>query len=162
MAMSTVLSPLAFLLSVLAGWLNDRQSRILEFLPEASRNFRRQLGKKRLRLTDRERRRLAAKGVHLGRKLLAEFDSTMTPDRILLWHSERIAKKWTYKRKRQGRPPTMKVIEDLVVRMAKEGNYVDLENRLIDPEPPASPPSARVSRRGRLGGLLNFYFRRAA
>jgi len=93
---------------------------------------------------------------------LAEIASIVTPDTILRWHRELIARKWTFKRKRQGRPPTMKVIGDLVVRMARERNHQGLENGVIDPEPTASPPSIRVSCRGRLGGLLNFYFRRAA
>jgi len=51
---------------------------------------------------------------------LADIASIVTPDTILRWHRELIARKWTYKRKRQGGPPTMKVIEDLVVRMARE------------------------------------------
>ncbi len=43
-----------------------------------------------------------------------------------------------------------------------ERNHQGLGNGLIDPEPAASKPSVRVSCRARLGGLLNFYFRRAA
>ena len=133
--MSTVLSPFTFLLAVFAGWLNERQARILEFLQEENRVLRRQLGKKRLRLSDDERRRLATKGVVLGRKLLAEIATIVTPDTVLRWHRELIAKKWTFRRRGAGRPPVMKVIEDLVVRMAKENptwGYRRLEGALAN------------------------------
>ncbi len=116
--MSTVLSPLTFLLSVLSGWVNDCQSRILEFLQEENRMLRLLLRKKRLRRTDDDRRRLAAKGVHVGRRLLAEIASIVTPDTMLRWHRELIARKWTFKHKRPGRPTTMKLIEDPVVLVA--------------------------------------------
>jgi transposase len=118
--MSAVWTPFTFLVAVLTGWLNDRQARILEFLQEENRVLRRQLGKKRLPLTDDERRRLAAKGVRLGRKRLAELATLVTPDTILRWHRDLIAKKWIYKRKGPGRPPVMRAIEDLVVKLAKE------------------------------------------
>ena len=83
--MSTVLSPFTFLVAVLAAWLNERQGRMLGFLQEENRVLRHQLGKKRLRLTDDERRRLAAKGVVLGRKLLSEIATVVTPDTIPRW-----------------------------------------------------------------------------
>src|SRR5262245_27658894 len=118
--MSAVLSPLAFLISVFACWLGKRQQRVIEFLREENRALKRQLGNKRLRLTDDERRRLAVKGVVLGRQLLQEIATLVTPDTILRWHRELIARKWTFKRNRPGRPPAMKAIEDLVIRMATE------------------------------------------
>jgi len=156
--MSTVLSPLTFLLSVLAGWVNNRQFRVLEFLQEENRLLRRQLGKRRLRVTDNDRRRLAAKGVQLGRKLLADIASIVTPDTILRWHRELIAKKWTHKWIAAGPSPVRKAIEDLSVGMARERKHEGLEIGLIDAELAASPPSARVIRRARLGGLLKFCF----
>ena len=76
-----------------------------------------QLGQ-RLRLSDEQRRRLAAKGKELGRKLLAEVATLVTPDTILRWHRELIARKWTYSRRQTGRPPISSEIEELVVRMA--------------------------------------------
>ena len=57
-----------------------------------------QLGQ-RLRLSDEQRRRLSAKGKELGRKLLAEVATLVTPDTILRWHREFIARKWTYPRR---------------------------------------------------------------
>ena len=87
------LSPFTFLVAVLTGWLSERQAKILEFLQEENRVVRRQRGWKRLRLSDDERRRLAPKGVILRRKLLAEIATIVTPDTILRWHREMIAKK---------------------------------------------------------------------
>ena len=44
----------------------------------------------------------------------------VTPDTIVRWHRELIARKWTINRRRTGRPGVMREIEDLVVRMASE------------------------------------------
>ena len=50
---------------------------------EENRVLREQLGKRRLRLTDNQRRRLAAKGRALGRKALAGVAGIVTSDTIL-------------------------------------------------------------------------------
>ena len=44
------------------------------------------LGKKRIRLTDDQRRRLAIQGKLLGRKLLEQVATIVTPGTILRWH----------------------------------------------------------------------------
>ncbi len=60
-------APLQFLLLVFAGWVNRRQLEIVEFLlQEENRVLREQLGGRRLRFTNAQRRRLAAKGKALG------------------------------------------------------------------------------------------------
>ena len=66
-----ILQPLHFVLAVLAGWLNEHQAQVVDYLREENRLLKQQLGGKRLRLSDNQRRRLAAKGALLGRKLLA-------------------------------------------------------------------------------------------
>ena len=43
-----------------------------------------------------------------------------TPDTILRWHRELIARKWTYARRRPGRPGVLAEIRRLVLRMATE------------------------------------------
>ncbi len=53
---------------------------------EENRVLKGQLGKKRLLLTDDQRRRLAARGKILGRRLLAKVTTIVTPDTILRWH----------------------------------------------------------------------------
>src|SRR5262245_9846821 len=44
----------------------------------------------------------------------------VTPDTILRWHRELIARKWTYARRRPGRAAVLQEIRRLVVRMATE------------------------------------------
>jgi CRISPR/Cas system-associated endonuclease Cas1 len=68
--MSRILDPFRFVLIAVAGWMNQRQLQVIDYLREENRVLREQLGARRLRLNDDQRRRLAAKG--LGRKLLAE------------------------------------------------------------------------------------------
>jgi putative transposase len=52
---------------------------------------------------------------------LRELDPIVTPDTLLRWHRELVAKKWTFLERRQpGRPRTKAAIEALVVRIAQE------------------------------------------
>jgi putative transposase len=44
----------------------------------------------------------------------------VTPDTILRWHRQRIARKWTDPKRRPGRPNVLPEIRRLVVRMATE------------------------------------------
>jgi len=74
----------------------------------------------RPRFSDDQRRRLAAKGKPLGRKLLHQIATIVTPDTILAWHRKLIAAKWTYPHKGVGRPGVMKEIRRLIIRMAEE------------------------------------------
>jgi hypothetical protein len=52
-----------------AGWVNRHQQDVIEYLQEENRALREQLGGKRLKFTDRQRRRLAvkAKAIAAGR-----------------------------------------------------------------------------------------------
>ena len=88
------LAPLQFLLLVFAGWVNRRQLEIVEFLQEENRVLREQLGGRRLRFTNAQRRRLAAKGKALGRRVLDQLGGLVTPDTILRWYRELIARKY--------------------------------------------------------------------
>ena len=104
----------------MAGWITRQQDAAIEYLREENRILKQQLGNKRLRLTDKQRRRLAARGKALGRKALADIASIVTPDTILRWHRQLIAQKWTTKRRCPGRPRIMETITKLAVRMARE------------------------------------------
>jgi len=86
--------PFQFLLVAVAGWMNRRQQRTIEYLREENRVLREQLGDRRLRFNDDQRRRLAAKAKGLGRKLLAEVATLVTPDTLLAWHRRLIAQKY--------------------------------------------------------------------
>ena len=122
-------------LATFAGWVSRRQSRVIAYLIEENRVLKEQLelGGKRLRFTDDQRRRLAAQGKPLGRKLLSQIATIVTPDTILAWHRKLIAAKWTYPRKRVGRPGVMKEIRELIVRMAGENpswGYARIQGQL--------------------------------
>jgi Homeodomain-like domain len=119
--MSSASNPLRFLLLTFAGWLNGHQNRIIDYLMEENRVLREQLGGRRLRMSDDQRRRLAVKGKALGRKVLQGVAGIVTPDTILRWYRRLVAKKYdgSKKRKKPGRPRSPKEIADLVVTMAK-------------------------------------------
>jgi hypothetical protein len=110
--------PLHLLVTALFGWLERQQRDVIEFLREENRVLKRQLHGRRLPLCDDERRRLAVLGERLGRRVLAEVTSLVTPETILRWHRELIARKWTYGSRRRGRPGVQSEIRRLVVQMA--------------------------------------------
>ncbi len=87
------LFPLQLLLVSFAGWVNRHQAQVIEYLVEENRVLKQQLGGRHLRLTDDQRRRLAAKGKILGRRILARIATIVTPDTILRWHHRLIAMK---------------------------------------------------------------------
>ncbi|MHC4851868.1 MAG: integrase core domain-containing protein [Planctomycetota bacterium] len=116
------LFPLQLLLGVFAGWVNRDQAQIIDYLVEENRVLKEQLKGQRLRLADTQRRRLAAKGKILGRRLLARIATIVTPDTIMRWHKRLIAAKWTYPSKRVGRPGIMRQIRKLIVRMATDNS----------------------------------------
>jgi hypothetical protein len=58
--------PFRFLLMLLAGWINHKQQHVIDYLQEENRVLREQLGKRRLRFTDDQRRHLAAKAKKAG------------------------------------------------------------------------------------------------
>ena len=61
----------------------DREQRdVIAFLREEDRVLKAQLGRRRLRLEDDQRRQLAVMGQRLGRRLLREFAILVTPDTI--------------------------------------------------------------------------------
>ena len=85
--------------------MNQRQSEAMDYLKEENRLLREQLGERRLRLTEDQRPRLAAKAKGLGRKMLQEAAAIVTPATLLAWHRKLIASKYDGSAKRkQGRP----------------------------------------------------------
>ena len=116
--------------------MNRQQVEAIDYLREENRVLKEQLRGRRLQLTDDQRRRLAAKGKILGRRLLGKIATIVTPDTILAWHRQLIASKWTYPaNKRVGRPGIMKEIRGLIVRMAEENSswgYARIQGALKD------------------------------
>ena len=62
-----------FIMAALAGWVNRHQQDIIDYLLEENRIFKQQLSGRQLRLSDDDRRRLAAKAKLLERKILDEY-----------------------------------------------------------------------------------------
>jgi len=60
------LNPFQFVVIVLAGWMNQRQQNVIEYLREENRALREQLGERRLRFNDDQRCRLAIRAKGLG------------------------------------------------------------------------------------------------
>ena len=113
------IQPHQFLLTLLAGWINRRQLDVIEYLREENRLLKERLGGRRLRFTDAERHRLARRAYALGRRALSELDTLVTPDTLMRWYRMLVAEKWTYTHRRgPGRPRTMQMIVQLIIRMA--------------------------------------------
>ena len=87
-----------------------------------NRVLREQLGGKRLRFTDAQRRRLARKAKKLGRRRLQEISTVVTPDTLLRWYREPVATKYDGSSKKwsPGRPRIEGEIQRLIIRMALE------------------------------------------
>jgi hypothetical protein len=132
---------LRMVLGVLTGWLDRREREAVAYLIDENRILRRQLGSQRLRLTDDDRRRLAARAYRVGRAVLREIATIATPDTLLRWHRQLIADKWTYVR-RAGRLGIMLEIRRLVVRMAAENptwGYTRIQGAAEKRRPPRGP-----------------------
>ena len=96
---------LQFLLVALAGWINQQQRDVIEYLQAENRVLREQLGSRRLRFTDDQRIGLAAKAKRVGRRVLHQVDIIVSPDTLLAWHRHLIARKYDgHQRRGPGRP----------------------------------------------------------
>jgi transposase InsO family protein len=115
----SLLDPFRFVLISIAGWMNQQQQQAIDYLREENRVLREQLGGRRLRFTDDQRRRLAARAKGLGRRALSQIATIVTPGTLLAWHRKLIARKYDGSASRgPGRPRTEADIESLVVQMA--------------------------------------------
>ena len=119
--MRRTFDPFRLLVVSIAGGLNRQQRDAIDYLREENRVLREQLGGKRLRLNDDRRRRLAAKAKMLGRRILREVATIVTPETLLTWRRKLIARKYDGSKNRgPGRPRTRDEIENPIVRMATE------------------------------------------
>ena len=112
--------PLQFLAAWLAVWLGRVLQRQIDYLKEENRALKEQLGGRKLRLTDAARRRLAVLSKELGRKVLAEVATIATPETILRWYRELVAKKYDGSQRRgPGRPGKRGKLAELLLKMAR-------------------------------------------
>src|SRR5262245_18640089 len=109
------------LLAYITGSVDQELLLRNEYLVTENRLLRQQIPG-RVRLSDGERKALAAIGNKLGKQTLEEIATLVKPDTILAWHRKLIAKKFdgSSQRKAVGRPTIDKELEALVIRMAQE------------------------------------------
>jgi hypothetical protein len=122
--------PMTMLLAMLAGWINQQQQEIIEYLMEENRILRDELlkttGKKRILLNDSQRRRLAILGRKLGRKLLGQVCCSFSPGTLMMWHNKLVANKYDGSRHRSkfGRPRITDELKQLIIDMAKDNKHL--------------------------------------
>ena len=109
------------LLAYITGTVDQELLLRNEYLVTENRILRNQL-KGRVRLSDGERKTLAAIGHKLGKQALQDVATIVKPDTILGWHRTCVAQKCdgSTHRKAPGRPMIDPELEALVVRMAQE------------------------------------------
>ena len=113
--------PLQYVIATLTLWLNRQQQEVIDYLKEENRLLKAKLGGQKIHFTDAERRRLAIRAKAIGRKLLGQLETVVTPDNLLRWHRELVAQKWNFVHRRgPGRPRTKDQIAALVLRMATD------------------------------------------
>ena len=119
--MNFVLQPWFIFFLAVSGWVNREQAQVIEYLMTENRVLREKLGRNRILLNDDQRRRLAVKGKVLGRKMLSDVATIVTPDSILRWYWSLIGQKWDYSHRRRctlGRPRIQDEVVQCIVRFA--------------------------------------------
>jgi putative transposase len=111
------------LLAYITGTVDQELLLRNEYLVTENRMLRNQITG-RVRLTDAERKTLAAIGHKLGKQALAEVATIVKPETILGWHRKLIAQKFdgSQQRSSPGRPKIDQALEALVIRMAQENH----------------------------------------
>jgi hypothetical protein len=174
---------LRFVLVCLAGWMNREQQLVIDYLQEEVKILRDIQGRKRLRFNDEQRRRIAVKAKRLKYGKLKELASIVTPQTLLTRHRRLVARKYDSSGvRRVGRSSTnQKIKENCLDQMILIGEsslrrvvteYVDhyntervhqsLENKIIEPRFDVICTEGEVQCDSRLGGMLNYYYRKAA
>jgi putative transposase len=107
----------------ITGSVDEHLLQCNEYLLAENRVLRSRL-EKRPRFTDPERIGLAKAAKPIGRAMLGEIATLVTPDTLLRWHRRLVEKKTPAPRaaesREPGRPPTDPAVVELVLRFARE------------------------------------------
>src|SRR5260370_41214823 len=115
------MQPWQLVLMGVSGWMNRKQQQLIDYLLEENRVLREQLGKRRLRFSDAQKKRLALKAKSVGLKRLKEIASAATPQALMNWYRTLIGGKYDgSKNKGPGRPAPAAGVRELVLGLAKE------------------------------------------
>jgi hypothetical protein len=118
--MSAILTPFSLVIACIGGWLNQHQQRTIDYLVEENPVLREQIGDRRVRFTDDQRRRLAVRAKEVGRSALSGISTIVTPETLLAWHRRLIAIKYDGSdRRKPGRPRIQSQVEALIVAWLK-------------------------------------------
>src|SRR5258705_13726211 len=113
--------PIQFLVFLLVGWVSRQQEEAIEYLKAENEALLEQLGGKRLRFTDAQRRRLARAAKRLGRRQLCELSPIVTPDTLLRWYWGLVAQKYDGSARRgAGRPRIAREIHRVIVEVTSD------------------------------------------
>jgi hypothetical protein len=118
--------PIQFVIVTLAYAVNAHLARRIEYLLEEVRVLReayaRSTGRRRIALTDDQRRRLAVKGKALTPEERSLFCQIVRPETVLAWFRRLVAQKYdgSKQRKSPGRPAKARDIRALVIRLATD------------------------------------------
>jgi hypothetical protein len=91
---------------------------------------------KRIRLSNSQRMRVAAKAKRLNRKMLEQCTELFTPDTIMRWFRELVAQKYNGSQNRTspGRPQITQEIVNLVIRFKEENprwGYKKIRDQIV-------------------------------
>ena len=113
--------PWTFFLIAIAGWMNREQQEVISYLRVENQILRKKLGPKRIILNNRQKRRLAAAAMKLGRDLLRQFGTLFSPDTLIRWNRMLIARKYDGSGGKRGpKPKKANSVRKLVLQMATE------------------------------------------
>ena len=115
---------LRFLLVTLACLIDRRNQLVIAYLKIENEVLREQLGGRRLRFTNANRRKLGRAAKDLGRAELRELQPVVTPDTLLRWYRSLVARKYdgTGRRRRAGKEPVSGAVRSLIIKLARENN----------------------------------------
>ena len=135
-----------------AGWVHRGQQQVIEHLVEENRVLREQLGGRRLRLTDAQRRRLAVRAKALSPDLNAFAEQF-----VLSVRTECLRRVIPL-----GEKHLRTILSEFLIHRHLERNHQGPDHELLTPLPADSNADGSIQCRERLGGILNYYYRAAA